>query len=218
MKVCILDAWDPEDPALVNSHWVAEQTYAVLLEHTEASEIKVVADAIDRAIIRVELNGSHNGFVFLGHGRDHVLFQRCDERGKPIPLIDATDAPFVGPRWFHAFACLSGNTLAFNALDAGIAAYLGYRVAVNVEWEPLQLPAEIIMVLRDLVTAATMKLALGERSTEVIRPDVRSIAVRLRKVIRYHRDALELKHLMGLRAFANLLHKDLVLEGTEVRP
>ena len=30
MRICILDAWHPEDPALVNSHWVAERTIDVL--------------------------------------------------------------------------------------------------------------------------------------------------------------------------------------------
>jgi hypothetical protein len=216
MTVCILDVWHPDDSALVNSHWVAEQTHEVLVE--QRFEVQIVAGAIDRERIRSELITTHDGFAFFGHGRDHLLYARRDERERPIPLIDGIDVSLVAARWFHAFACRSGNTLAINALDAGIAAYLGYRVAVNVEWEPFQLPAEITVLLRELVTIATIRLALGERSTMALRRAVRDVAVRLCEAVDFHRDALELRHLMGLNAFANSMHQDLVLEGTEVRP
>lgn len=216
MRVCIFDPWDPNDSALVNSHWVAEQTHAVLAEQFE---VQFVGDGVDRDRIRVALkDGLNGGFAFFGHGCEHVLFQRRDDQGRLVPLFDVNEARIVGARWFHAFACLSGNTLALDALDAGIAAYLGYRIAVNVEWEPSQLPTEITTTLRELVTIATLRLALGERSTMALRRAVRDVAVRLCEAVDVHREALELRHVMGLNAFANSLHRDLALEGTEVRP
>ena len=89
---------------------------------------------------------------------------------------------------------------------------------MNVEWEPLQLPQQIITTLRELVTTATVRLALGERSAKAIRREVRAVAVRLQAAIRSHQATLEIKQVMGLRVLANSLHRDLVLEGTDVQP
>lgn len=218
MKVAILDAWLPGDPALVNSHWVAEQTHDVLVEHAAGFEVVVAVAHIDRETIRAELTKPHDGFAYFGHGRDCVLYQRCDAENKPVPLLDRNDISLVGPRWFHAFACLSGNTLAFEAVDLEVAAYLGYNIAVNVEWEPLRLPAEVAARLRDLVTTATIMLALGERSRQAIGRNVREAANRLQGAVHSHRAQLELRHIMGLNALANSLHRDMQLQGTEVQP
>ncbi|NJK32238.1 MAG: hypothetical protein HC927_07425 [Deltaproteobacteria bacterium] len=134
MKIAILDAWSEEDPALVNSHWVAEQTRDVLLRH--GFDVEVIADELDRATVRQQFDAPHDGFAYFGHGRDHVLYRDLGENGRPIALVDADDVSLIGDRWMHAFACLSGNTLCFHAADAGIAAYFGLAsFAVNVEWE-----------------------------------------------------------------------------------
>ena len=218
MKIAILDAWLPDDPALVNSHWVAERTHEVLVEHEVGFEVVVVADQINQDRIRAELATPHDGFAYFGHGRDCVLYQRCDERDRPLPLLDGGDISLIGHRWFHAFACLTGNTLAFDAVDHGVAAYLGYNIAVNVEWEPLQLPTEVAARLRDLVTTATLMLALGERSRQSIGRAVRSAAIRLQRAANSHRAQLEYRHILGLNALASALHRDMQLQGTDVQP
>ncbi|MCA9682545.1 MAG: hypothetical protein KC457_10150, partial [Myxococcales bacterium] len=116
-----------------------------------------------------------------------------------------------------AFACLSGNTLAFDALNLDVAAYLGYNIAVNLEWDPSVLPPEVAATLRDLVTTATVMLARGERSRSAIGRAVREAANRLLEAANAHRGQLELREHMGLAALANLLHQDMQLQGTEVQ-
>jgi len=218
----VLDAWDPEDPALVNSHWVAERSIEALLRARPDAEIKVVAgEGLDRTAVRDELPGQHEGFAYFGHGREHVLYRRLDDFKNPVPIFGIEEVRVLGARWFHAFACLSGDTLCRDAASAGAAAYLGYRVTVNVEWEVPQLPDELRLLLQDLVTVATLELALGQRSRDAIRRRVREASDRLVDWLDTHEEAVEPIHwkdLTGLKALASLLHQKLELEGSAVLP
>jgi len=230
MKVCILDAWGPEDAALVNSHWVAERTFAVLRRTLQDAVIIVESgDTLDRNRAEARLAEDHDGFAYFGHGRDHVLYRFTDdsnpelprEKRPPIPILGTEQIALLGRRWFHAFACLSGNMLCKHAEAAGASAYLGYRVTVNVEWDPNKLPEELGLLLEELVTAATLRLAASERSRMKIRRHVREISDRLLDWLDTHEEAcLAVKwiELTALQMLANDLHLKLELEGVDVVP
>jgi hypothetical protein len=221
MKICLVDAWSPEDAALVNSHWVAERTHTALRQaHAEATLEMISGDEVDAAAVDVALSSSHEGFVYFGHGREDLLYRR-DAAGEPIPLFGSTHLARLGARWFHAFACRSGLTLCRDAASAGAAAYLGYCVEVVVEWEVSRLPPELIALLEDLVTVATLLLASGERSRVALRRRVRDASDRLLEWLDTNEEAsrsVHLNELMGLHMLANQLHETLALEGTAVLP
>jgi hypothetical protein len=133
MKICLFDAWHEGDPALINSHWVAEQTAVALAHLDPGAVLKVIAsEHVTLITVEAELAQPHDGFAYFGHGREHLLYLRRDDRGEPIPVLGAEQVKAIGDRWFHAFACLSGETLCREAAAAGAAAYLGYRVKVVV--------------------------------------------------------------------------------------
>lgn len=222
VEVCVLDAWHPEDPALVNSHWIAAQNIAALRRACPGATVMILSGPeVDRASVEAELSKPHQGFVYLGHGREHVLYRCRDELGEPVPIVGLEQVRLLGDRWFHAFACLSGQTLCRDAANAGAAAYLGYRVPVIVEWEVPQFPDELRVLLEDLVTAATLQLTLGQRSRDAIRRRVRDASDRLIDWLDRNEEALAMIHwkdLTGLQMLANLLHQKLELEGTAVLP
>jgi|GEM_PF-3263343 len=230
MKVCILDAWSSEDAALVNSHWVAVKTEASLRRMFKAVDITVMSGpAVDRGCAEARLAESHDGFAYFGHGREHVLYRCTDdsnpdlprEKREPIPIVGLEQITLLGPRWFHAFACLSGTSLCTHAANAGVSAYLGYCVKVNVTWDPAILPEELRQLLEELVTAATLQLVSGERSRVAIRRQVRHISDRLLDWVDTNEGAcksIPWIELTALQMLANQLHQKLELEGVAVLP
>ncbi len=166
MTVLVLDAdlpGDPEDKALENSHWVAEQIAAALRSPTST----IRGEALTRERVEAELgDDAHTGVVYCGHGRDGELHQRGEV------LLDLANVALVSQRWFHAFACNSGNRLALSA-GSQVSAYLGYHRPVIVEWTVDGLPDDVRAILRDIVTAATIDLESGVRSRSRIRRRVR---------------------------------------------
>lgn len=218
MRVRVWDAWAPdgEDPALTNSHWIAQHTITAL------SSAAIVPESIsgahfDRSHILADLrNPTYQGFLFFGHGRAHVLFRETSgPRALPIPLITSQDMVLLGARFFVAFACLSGKELAVEAAAAGVPAYLGYCEKVSVEWTVEHLPAELEALLVELVTLASLRVALGERSRLALRRAVKRASDR---VLEYFED-----HTLdnwvdqtGLLMLATTLHRDLVFEGAAV--
>lgn len=210
MTVVILDADrtdDPEDKALENSHWVAEQIAAVLVSPT----ITIRGEALTRGRLEEALrDAQHAGVVYCGHGRDGELRQ-CGEA-----LLDITNLEQIGARWFHAFACNSGNRLALSA-GPFVAAYLGYHRPVIVEWTVDGLPDEVRAILRDIVTAATLNLESGVRSRSAVRRRVRD-AYDAWIAWREDHDGdedLPLLDRMGLSALSRL-YDGMELHGTEV--
>lgn len=221
MKFCVLDAWNADDPALINSHWVAERTAVALEREFRGAAIAVVAgDEVDAARVTSELEAPHLGFAYFGHGSQRALYRTRDASGRPVPLVGPEQLGLLRDRWFHAFACLSGDSLCHDAAHAGAAAYLGYAVPVVVEWEDASLPDELRVLLERLVTAATLQLAHGERSRSRIRELVRAASDELVAWLEVHDEAyvsLDLRQILGLYALASLLHRELVLEGRAVR-
>jgi hypothetical protein len=166
MNLCIIDAWLPEESALVNSHWVAEQTVLALQRHHPDLKLGILAsEDITPASVHAALGQEYEGFAYFGHGNENAL------RHNRQTIIGREQVLLLRARWFHAFACLSGEFLGQDALDSGAAAYLGYAVAVIVEWDPSQLPDELRALLTELVTAATLQLAGGVRSRPWTTPD-----------------------------------------------
>ncbi len=211
MTVLVLDAdlpGDPDDRALENSHWVAEQIAAALASPT--STIRGVE--LTRARVDAELGSdAHTGVVYCGHGRDGELHQ-CRE-----VLLDLANLECVGQRWFHAFACNSGNRLALSAASQ-VSAYLGYHRPVIVEWTVEGLPDEVLIILRDIVTAATLDLESGVRSRSKIRRRVRDAYdawIAWREDHEGDQD-LPLLDRMGLSALSRL-YDCMELHGTAVR-
>jgi hypothetical protein len=222
MRLCLLDAWHPEDPALVNSHWVAEQTGAALRRADPGVVLEVLSgDEVTLASVAAQMALPHAGFAYFGHGREHLLYRTKDEAGQPVPIVGLEQVDAIGPRWFHAFACLSGETLCHDAAAARAGAYLGYRVTVVVEWDVPMLPEPARLLLEDLVTSATLQLAAGQRSRDAIRRQVRAVSDRLLDWLDTNEEACESVpwvELAGLQMLASLLHGKLELEGTAVVP
>lgn len=220
LQVCIFDAWhpeggDPDDP-LINSHWIALETIARLREADLGVE-HVSGASFDRADVRAAVaDGAYAGFMYFGHGREHVLYR--DTQGpqqRPIPLLAIEDLLAIRRRFFVAFACLSGQELGMAAPSAGVGAYLGYRVPISVNWTLERLPADLVAMLSDLTTQGSCLVATGERSRSVVRARVRELSDRILD----HLDRESLEHdadQWGLVLLATSLHRDLVLEGVDV--
>ncbi len=221
MRVCVFDAWSPDDEALVNSHWVAART-ALRLSHNAAAGVEVIeAEAVDQSRVAAEFARPHEGFAYFGHGQEHVLYRERDARRRPVPILDAEGVHLIGDRWFHAFACLSGHTLCHDAARANVGAYLGYRVTVNVTWELDAWPDELVPLLDDLVTVATLEVARGERSRGALRHRVRAASDRMVEWLDLHDDAcaaIPWIDIAGLHQLASLLHMQMEFEGAAVVP
>lgn len=221
MTLCILDAWNAEDSALINSHWVAERTAVALRREFPDVAIEVVAgDEVDATRVSVELERPYYlGFAYFGHGSQRALYRARDAERRPVPLVGINQLGLLKDRWFHAFACLSGDSLCHEAAHAGAAAYLGYRVTVILEWEESSLPEALRDVLATLVTVATLQLAHGDRSRASIRRRVRAASDQLVEWLEVHAEACAALHwweVAGLYALASLLHREMVLEGRTV--
>ena len=207
MTVLIIDADAPGDAALENSHWVAGQIAAVLVPDVVTHRGAEATRATLESAMRHEV---YTGFVYCGHGRDAALVH-ADEH-----LLDLSNVGLVGRRWFHAFACNSGNTLALTASEQ-VGAYLGYHRPVIVEWTVANLPPDVLEILRTIVTVATLALQQGVRSRAVIRRRVRA-AVDEWLVWRDAHDEdedLPLRDRMGLSALA-LLYENMEFHGIDV--
>ncbi|WP_437592071.1 hypothetical protein [Sorangium sp. So ce1000] len=155
-RFLVFAAWTPDDAALWNSHWIAEQTIrlamgaeAVVVEGTGALR-KVLESALeDSALV---------GVALFGHGRPHAVMgsDTCE-------ALDAGNVACVGPRWAHAIACNTGAALVPScAGQPGL--FVGYNVSLIVEWAVEELPEPLRELLARLVTATTLGLLEGERA------------------------------------------------------
>jgi len=220
VTVRVFDAWDANDPALVNSHQVALWTVQSLGDATvrEAADVTATTVAQDLADER------HVGFVCCGHGSDRALWSVGELAGREA-VLDTHSLGAIGPRWFHAFACLSGNGLAVTAPREKVGAYAGYNVKVVVEFTVGALPEGLEPLLVAAVTATTHALARGFREQQTIDcqaviKDVRASSRRLRAwLLAHQRTCLRMMsepEWVGLQTLATLLHASLELHGTQV--
>lgn len=219
MTVRVFDAWDPNDPALVNSHQVALWT----VQRLGGATVREAADVTAANVARDLADGSHEGFVFCGHGSDRALWGVGTHEREAV--FDTHSLEAIGARWFHAFACLSGNGLAVTAPRENVGVYAGYNVKVVVEFTIGALPEGLEPLLVDAVTATTRALASSTRDRPTVERrtvvrDVRVASRRLRAwLLAHQRQCLQLMsepEWVGLQTLATLLHASLELHGTQV--
>lgn len=221
MKFCIFDAWNFGDSALQNSHWVAHKTKQALETSIPACKVDILGgEGVTHTSVCQALAESFDGYMYFGHGRANLLYRSRDATGTPVAILESQDVGRIGARWFHAFACLSGQSLGNAAAQAGAAAYLGYNVLLIVEWDVPELPPELESILGKLATTASALLARGERSRTQIRRQIRDVSEELLGWLEDHAGAfsLPLGTHMGLHQLANILHQKLELHGTAVLP
>lgn len=207
MKVAIFDADDPNDAALVNSHWVAEQTIARLgasvgrsVRGTEVTRAAMEQSLADEAI---------TGVVYFGHGNNVELVANGSA------VLDRDNLAQARGTWIHAFACMAGNDLAASAKEEGVDAFLGYSARVRVEWDVADLPSELRALLQRLVTVATERLHDGERSTKALRNSVRDAYDDLVAWLDDHAEELSLRVSVGISLLEGL-ERNAVFVGMSV--
>lgn len=221
MKLCIFDAWNFGDPALQNSHWVAHKTRHALETSIPACKVNILGgEEVTHASVCQALAESFDGYMYFGHGRENLLYRSRDTTGTPVAILESQDVGLLGRQWFHAFACLSGQSLGKEAAQAGAAAYLGYNVLLLVEWDVPELPPELERILGKFTTIASTLLAHGERSRTRLRRQIRDVSGELLGWLDEHAEAFSLPpgtH-MGLHQLANILHQKIEFHGTAVLP
>lgn len=110
--------------------------------------------------------------------------------------------------WLHAFACLSGQSLAAVAAACGVELYAGYRTTINVSWvEPP--PAEPEFTA--LVTALTQALVLGERDPARLQAQVSGAADAFIEALMASPNLDDRPDLMSLHILAHNLSESLVV-------
>jgi hypothetical protein len=145
----------PEDMALRNSYWMAQQTIRLALDQPHVIEQDAAIRAtLEAALVDEELRG----VALFGHGRKHAVLGSDGSEA-----LNADNIRLVGARWVHALACFTGDGLA-PAAAAHVDLYVGYKIALVVEWDIEILPTELQELLSCLVTTTTFALLSGLRA------------------------------------------------------
>ncbi|WP_437929822.1 hypothetical protein WMF37_11390 [Sorangium sp. So ce291] len=155
-RFLVFAAWTPEDAALWNSRWMAEQTMR-LAAGAEAVSVEG-GEAVRKALESALEDSALQGVALFGHGLPHAVMgsDHCE-------ALDAGNAACVGPRWAHAMACNTGAALVPScAGQPGL--FVGYEVRLIVEWTIEALPEALRELLARLVTATTLGLLAGVRA------------------------------------------------------
>ena len=158
-----------DDDALINRAWIAAQTIAcaprppTVLDGTGA--VRAALEAHVRATPEL------SGLAFFGHGASDRLFDanRSPADSDGPAAIDTENVHLLRGCWIHAFACLSGMTLATRAVALGAALYVGYQTPLDVGWT-VPPPAEREFV--EMVTCVTLALLAGERDERKLKATV----------------------------------------------
>lgn len=155
-RFLVFAAWTPEDAALWNSRWMAEQTIRLA---AGAEAVAVQGDAAVRGTLESALeDGALEGVALFGHGLPHAVVG-SDAR----EALDPGNAACVGPRWAHATACNTGIALV-PACAGHPGLFVGYDVRLIVAWTVEELPDALRELLARLVTATTLGLLAGVRA------------------------------------------------------
>lgn len=155
----IFAAHREDDPALWNSHWIAQQTER--LEPSPATVLRgplAVREKLEATLADPELEG----VALFGHGRPHAVMG-SDKR----EALDRGNVHLLANRWAHAIACNTGRELVPAAAAHGAFA-VGYSVSLIVEWTLEELPRELRDRIAEMVTATTRGLIEGLRTKEAL--------------------------------------------------
>jgi hypothetical protein len=192
------------DEALVNAHWIAQQTAALVPSPTAT----VMGTTATRAALEAAWMGceAQVGLCLFGHGDAQAVYGADGE-----PAFDQDNA--CG-QWVHAFACRTGLRLAHTAAARGVGCYLGYDTSLLVGWSMEALPPPLRALLSALVTAASDAMRQGVRSRRALQRAVSSAADALVDWINQHAPE---EHL-GLGVLAAMLVDRVVLVGPDAFP
>jgi hypothetical protein len=161
----IFATWAENDEALWNSHWIAQETARLAPSRPRVVEREVaVRKNLEAALARGPASSMASpatieGVAFFGHGTPHAVLGSDDKEA-----LDLANVHLLERRWAHAFACHTGRALIPAALDADV--FVGYDVAITVDWTLADLPAALRERVAALVTATTFALLRGVRSRQ----------------------------------------------------
>ncbi len=147
------------DEVLRLSAWIAEQNAAL----RSADVRHLTGEAVERSRVTESLTAEVEGIAFFGHGRQDALVGSSRE-----PLIDGDNLSALAGRWLHALACSAAVGLGPQAMEAGLATFVGYRTELVPSFD-LPPPAEAQFIA--LVTSTTRALLAGEREQEKLQSD-----------------------------------------------
>ncbi|MBI4702716.1 MAG: hypothetical protein HY744_16460 [Deltaproteobacteria bacterium] len=177
--ILVLDAWRCDDPVLEVSHWMADRTLEVVPDTLPLFGVAATRAPFETAI----RHGDPAGVALFGHG-DEASVAGSDRQ----PVLDVENVRLLAGRWAHAMACRAGVHLAGRAAAEGAACFVGYDVALLVDWKPERLPAELRPLVADLVTVTTRKLADGARDEPTLRRAADAAALRVQQWMNDHPD------------------------------
>lgn len=180
-----------EDDVLLRTRWIADRTVEQL--HSLGMQTESVLDeAATRAGLERAITDNTSGVALFSHGRkayigmDVTSGQRIVQddavMGTDGPALDADNVAILSGKWGHAIACYAGEELGARACleENGAECFVGYDVALEVKWQPGQLPAAIVPMFIDLVTRTTCNLAEGIRGHRALIHSVNDVADKIR--------------------------------------
>lgn len=197
----------PDDEALPNTAWIAQQTIATAprapIALTGRGAVRLTFERLVSATPALE------GVAFLGHGFEDRLFDadRVPCADGPA-LLDADNIALLRGCWVHAFACWSGLTLAAKAVAQGVAIYVGYHRSLDAGWE---FPPSATPEFVELVTCTTRALLAGERDERALRANASRAADDFYLALEALPDAQRSRGWMWLHALAQQLVDDMVV-------
>lgn len=84
------------------------------------------------------------------------------------PILDLDNLDRLKGRWVYAFACRAGVELAGQAVQQGCPLFVGYQVALQLDWSLDDLPPEILAAFERFLSATLLELADGRTDRERI--------------------------------------------------
>lgn len=185
------------DEALVCTRWMAEHTLA-MLRNENIEPLPILDAQATRAKLESSITGPVQGLALLSHGRGAPIGS-AGSRGLVMgdeailgadgaAALDRNNLHITRGRWVHAIACYAGAEFGALAGDAGASCFVGYDCALNVHWEPADLPAGVEPLMRELVTVTTRNLALGVRDLRALKVDAERIADKITAWCGEHED------------------------------
>ena len=142
------------DPALVTARQVADRTIARL--QTEGHGVTaLLSTSANRAHLEQALP-MQEGLAAFSHGREDALLD-----GARTPILDSDNIHLLAGKWAWIFACRTARDLGGLALAGGARCFAGFEVALIVDWDEAEIPAQIQSVFWQLVSEVPSLMASG---------------------------------------------------------
>lgn len=207
------------DDGLHVSRWVADRVLGELeLSGTASHRLLDMEATRERLLLAAD--AGPEGLLAFSHGGEEGL--SSVEAGRHHPLLTLSDLSRWSGRWIYAFACRSGEHLADAAIAAGVARFAGYRGALHVDWDPDQLPDELVPLVERMVVTAALRVARRDRDVRKIQAELSPIADQIIDWIDLNlepgADLSDPRGVRWLQATAHQLVNNLVLKCAELGP